>query len=88
MLSFEAVGKKARVVLGDETGTVKGFLFNGSGVLKEGVTIVLFKGEARVVKEHIEIQLMERGKIDIANREIKEVDKSIDISAKEWVEQA
>jgi len=28
---------------------------------------------------------MERGKVDIARREIKEVNRNVDISAKEWV---
>lgn len=48
---------------------------------------MLFKAEAPVIKEHIEIQLP-RGKVDIARREIKDVNKTNDVSAKEWVEQA
>ena len=50
--------------------------------LVAGKTIVLFKGEACVVKEHIDIQLMERGKVDEARREVREVNKPNDISAK------
>ena len=79
------VGRKARVVLGDQTGIVKAFLFQNDSV-KVGETVVLFKAEAQVVKEHIEIQLMERGKVDRARREVRDVDETHDISAKEWVE--
>jgi hypothetical protein len=43
------VGRKGRVVLGDETGIVKAFLFLNDSV-KEGNTVVLFKAEAPVVK--------------------------------------
>lgn len=74
--------------MGDETGVVKGFLYNNDNLIAEGVTLVIFKAESRVVKEHIEIQLMERGKVDIAKKEVRDVEKSVDISAKEWVEQA
>lgn len=82
---MKPVGRKARVILGDETGIVKAFLYQNDSV-KVGETVVLFKAEAPVVKEHIEVQLMERGKVDRARREIRDVDESRDISAKEWVE--
>lgn len=50
---------------------------------------MLFRCEATVVKEHIELQLMKSGKIDIArNRNIEEVDESVNISSKAWVESA
>lgn len=84
---MESVGKRARVVLGDETGIVKAFLWNNPA-LEEGKTVVLFKAESTVVKEHIEILLMERGKVDEARREVRDVNKSNDVSAKEWVEQS
>jgi len=32
--------------------------------------------------------LGERGKIDVARREVNEVNTKVDISSKEWVEQA
>ena len=86
-MSVEHVGKRCRVVLGDETGIVKAFLWNNPA-LEEGKTVVLFKAESAVVKEHIEILLMERGKVDEARREVRDVDKSNDVSAKEWVEQS
>jgi hypothetical protein len=31
---------------------------------------------------------MERGKVDIARREIRDVNRDHDVSAKEWVEQS
>lgn len=73
--------------MGDETGTVRAFVYLDECV-KEGNTVVIFKGEATVVREHIELQLMQRGKIDLARREIKEVNEKNDISAKEWIEAA
>ena len=86
-MSVEGVGKKARAVIGDETGIVKAFFYQNEA-LKVGNTIVIFRGEATVVKEHIEVQLMERGRMDVARREIKDVNKNYDVSAKEWVEQS
>lgn len=50
-------------MLGDETGKVKGFFYENEA-LKEGNTIVIFRAEASVVKEHIEIQLPRNGKIE------------------------
>ena len=73
--------------MGDETGIVKAFMYM-SDALKEGNSVVIFKCEASVVKEHIELQLMERGKVDVARREIRDVNRNHDVSAKEWVEQA
>ena len=40
---------KVRLVLGDETGTVKAFMFQDE-VLEEGNTVVLFKASAPVNK--------------------------------------
>lgn len=84
-MQVDNLKNKCRVVLGDETGIVKAFLFQNEH-LKEGNTIVLFRCEACVEKEHIEMQLMRKGKIDIArNRNIENVDESMNISAKAWV---
>ena len=86
VLSTEVVGKKVRVVLGDETGIVKAFLFNEESI-KEGATVVVFKAEADVVKEHIEIKLMKGGRVEESrSRKITDVDESNDISKKAWVE--
>jgi hypothetical protein len=47
---------------------------------------VIFRAEARVVKEHIEIQLMKGGRVEESrNKKIKDIDESVDISAKAWV---
>ena len=51
--------------MGDETGLVKAFLID-TPALRVGKSVVLFDCEARVVKEHIELQC--RGKIDTARR--------------------
>lgn len=58
--------------------------------MKEGNTIVIFRAEASVVKEHIEIQLPRGGgKVEESrNRKINQVDETVDISAKAWVESA
>ena len=86
-MKVESVGRKARVVLGDETAIVRAFLFENEHI-KVGETVVLFSAEARVVKEHIEIQVPKEGKVDRARRAVEDVNESVDISAKEWVEAA
>jgi hypothetical protein len=30
---------------------------------------------------------MDRGRVDVARREVREVNKNFDVSAKEWIEQ-
>lgn len=77
------MGKKVKVVLGDETGIVNCVLPNIK-IIKVGSTILLFNTEAAVVKEHIELQLKD-GKINKAKLEIKEVLEGFNISVKEWV---
>ena len=81
------MGKKARVVVGDETGVARGFFFD-SDELTVGNTVALFNLEAAVVREHIELQVMRRGRVERARREVREVNESNDISAKEWIESA
>lgn len=79
---------KVRVIFGDETGKVKGFFYENEAI-KEGNTVVIFRAEASVVKEHIEIQLPKGGRVEESkNKKINEVDESVDISAKAWVESA
>ena len=42
-----------------------------------------------VVKEHIEIQMMENGRVNLArNRTIEEVEEGLNVSEKAWVESA
>lgn len=72
-------------MLGDDTGIVKGF-FPKDDALKEGNIVVIFKGEAAVVKEHIEIMLMRGGRVEESrNKKFMDVDDSVNISAKAWV---
>jgi len=54
-------------VIGDDSGISNAFLFENS-VIQEGESIVLFNAKSEVVKEHIEIQLERRGRVDIARR--------------------
>ena len=49
---------------------------------------MIFKAFAEVVHEHIELQLMKRGRAEKARREIRDVNKEVDVSAKEWMEAA
>lgn len=79
VLSVENVKNKVRVVLGDETGKVKGFFYENEA-LKEGNTVVIFRAEAAVVKEHIEIQLPPRaGRVEESkSRKIQNVDEAVD----------
>ncbi len=86
-MSVESVGKKARVVLGDETAIIRAFLYENEPV-KVGETVVVFGAEAKVMKEHIEIQVPREGKVDRARRAIEQVNEDFDISAKEWIEAA
>lgn len=71
--------------MGDETGLVRAFLFD-NGNLIVGESIVLFGAEAKVIKEHIEVQVPREGKVDKARKRVEEVNESFDVSAKEWVE--
>lgn len=87
IISVEKVGKKARLVLGDETGIVRAFMYQTED-LEEDNTVVLFKAVAEVVHEHIELQMMKRGRVEKARREIRDVNKKVDVSAKEWMEAA
>lgn len=52
-----------RVVIGDESGIVNGF-FNDTPAIVAGASIVIFKADSKVQKEHIEIQLSRYGKIE------------------------
>ncbi|MGY6401168.1 hypothetical protein ACXITY_25580, partial [Vibrio parahaemolyticus] len=69
-------------------GTVKGFFYNDES-LKVGNSVVIFKAEAAVRNEHIELTIARGGKVEASRtRKIQEVDETVDISAKAWVESA
>ena len=71
-----------RCTLGDETGLVRAFL-QDAPALRVGKSVVLFDCEARVNKEHIELQ--SRGKIDAARKEVEKVNDNFNLSDKSWV---
>jgi len=70
-----------RLVLGDETGTVKAFL-QQNDALAVGKTVILSGAESRVVNEHIEIQ---RARAAPARNAIDKVKESFNLSEKSWV---
>jgi hypothetical protein len=71
-------------VVGDDSGISNAFLFENS-VIQDGESIVLFNAKSEVVKEHIEIQLERRGRVDIARREVAKVNEEYNLSLKAWV---
>ena len=73
-----------RCVLGDSTGIVNAS-FPDSEHLKSGNSIAIFGAEARVVKEHIEVQITNEGRVNKAKKEIGDVNDSLNVSAKSWV---
>ena len=66
------VGNKYRLVLGDSSGASNAFLSNRIE-LREGDSIVLFGAKAEVVKEHIELQLAERGRVELSKKPVEKV---------------
>lgn len=56
--------------MGDETAIIKAFLYADEHV-KVGETVVLFGAEAKVIKEHIEIQVPREGKVDKARKQVE-----------------
>lgn len=78
------VGNKYRVVVGDASGISNGFLPNRID-LREGDSIVLFGAKAEVVKEHIEIQLAERGRVELSKKPVAKVSEEFNLSSKAWV---
>lgn len=71
-------------MIGDSSGISNAFLPNRLD-LQEGDSIVLFNAKSEVVKEHIEIQLGERGKIDISRKAVDKVSEEYNLSSKSWV---
>ena len=75
---------KIRCVIGDETGVVNAFLPEQDSIAV-GRTIMLSRAEAKVVKEHIEIQLPGFGRIEEGRREVEKVNENFNLSEKSWV---
>lgn len=78
------VGNKYRLVVGDATGISNAFLPNRIE-LREGDSIVLFGARAEVVKEHIELQLPERGRVELSKKPVDKVGEEFNLSSKAWV---
>jgi hypothetical protein len=71
-----------RCTLGDDTGLVRAFM-QDTPALRVGKSVALFDCEARVVKEHIEIQC--RGRVEAARKEVERVNEKFNLSDKQWV---
>lgn len=84
MVSVQKVGPRLRCVIGDETGVSNAFLPESEYVY-EGESIVLFNARSEVVKEHIEIQLDRRGRIEKSRRDVARVSEEFNLSLKAWV---
>ena len=70
---------KFRCVLGDETGVVNAFLHE-SDRLAVGKTVILERAEAKVTKEHIEIQLPKFGNLIEARNKMDKVNEKFNLS--------
>lgn len=74
-------GNNVRCQLGDETGVVNAFLGENENLVV-GKTVALFGAEAKVVREHIEIQ---RARVEPGRNPIDKVNDKFNISEKAWV---
>ena len=71
-------------MIGDDTGISNAFLPDYESVA-EGEYVVLFNARSEVVKEHIEIQLDRRGRVEKSRREVAKVNEEFNLSQKAWV---
>lgn len=71
-------------MIGDETGIANAFLPE-SEHLYDGEHVVLFNARSEVVKEHIEIQLDRKGRVDKSRRDVANVKEDYNLSQKAWV---
>ena len=74
-------GNNVRCVLGDETGIVNAFIPETESLVV-GKTVALFGAEAKVVKEHIEIQ---RARAEAGRNSLNDIKKSLNLPKKVWV---
>jgi hypothetical protein len=84
VLSVQRVGKNLRCVIGDDSGISNAFLPDYEPIV-EGDYVVLFNARSEVVKEHIEIQLDRRGRVEKSRREVSKVNEDFNLSQKAWV---
>ena len=73
-----------RCTVGDETGISNAFLPDAAEIQKDA-SVVLFRAQGAVVKEHIELQLERGGRVEKARRIVGEVKDDYDLSFKAWV---
>lgn len=71
-------------MIGDSTGVSNAFL-PAKIEIKEGDSIVLFNASAKVVKEHIEIQLSRAGGLERSKDAVNTVSEEYNLSHKAWV---
>jgi hypothetical protein len=73
-----------KCTIGDESGLVRAF-FPGSSPIRVGKSIALFDCEAKVVNQHIVVQIGRYGRIEVARKEVDKVNDKFNISDKSWV---
>ena len=73
-----------RCEVGDETGVSKAFLPDVNDVQIDD-SVVLFKAQGAVMKEHIELQLGRGGRVEKARKRVEKVNDEFDLSFKAWV---
>ena len=84
VLSVTQVGGRStmlRCQIADETGVSNAFLPDHNDIQVDG-SVVLFKAQAAVVKEHIEIQLERGGRVEKARKRVEKVNDDYDLSFK------
>jgi len=73
-----------RCLIGDESAVVNAFL-PADPEISVGGTVALMDCEAKVTKEHIEIQVSKKGHVDQAKKKISRVNENYNVSEKSWV---
>jgi hypothetical protein len=73
-----------RCVIGDDSGVANAFLPDYEPIA-EGEYVVLFNARSEVVKEHIEIQLDRKGRVEKSRRAVAKVNEEFNLSQKAWV---
>ena len=84
MTQVGARSSMLRCRVADETGVSNAFLPDNNDIQVDS-SVVLFKAQASVVKEHIELQLERGGRVEKARRRIEKESEDYDLSFKAWV---
>jgi hypothetical protein len=72
------------VTLGDESGIVDAFVKNHPHI-RVGNTINLKHCEVIIHNEHIQVQLMDNGKVELSNYALQQLNLKNNISKKSWM---